>query len=84
MTASPRPCRLGLPADERSHARLMEAVAGTSGGLAGPTLAKLEGRHRGGGNTLRAAVLGANDGLVSNTSLVMGVAGAAVNEHVLC
>jgi VIT1/CCC1 family predicted Fe2+/Mn2+ transporter len=41
-------------------------------------LARLEGRHRAvGGNALRAAVLGANDGLVSNLSLVMGVAGAA-------
>lgn len=30
-----------------------------------------------GGGTLRAAVFGVNDGLVSNTSLVMGVAGAA-------
>jgi vacuolar iron transporter family protein len=39
-------------------------------------LAQLEGRHRTGGNALRAAVLGANDGLVSNLSLVMGVAGA--------
>jgi VIT1/CCC1 family predicted Fe2+/Mn2+ transporter len=29
-----------------------------------------------GGNALRASVLGANDGLVSNLSLVMGVAGA--------
>jgi VIT1/CCC1 family predicted Fe2+/Mn2+ transporter len=72
----------GLPADERSHARIMRAVAG-QGGLAGPTLAMLEGRHRGGGNTLRAAVLGANDGLVSNLSLVMGVAGAAATERTL-
>ena len=32
-------------------------------------------RHRAqSGNTLRAAVLGANDGLVSNVSLVMGMA----------
>lgn len=69
----------GLPADERSHALLMRAAAG-KGGLPGPTLALLEGRHRGGGNTLRAAVLGANDGLVSNLSLVMGVAGAAVSQ----
>jgi VIT1/CCC1 family predicted Fe2+/Mn2+ transporter len=30
---------------------------------------------------LRAAVLGANDGLVSNLSLVMGVAGAAPSAH---
>jgi VIT1/CCC1 family predicted Fe2+/Mn2+ transporter len=46
-------------------------------GLAGEDVARLEGRHRAaGGNALRAAVLGANDGLVSNFSLVMGVAGA--------
>ncbi len=39
-------------------------------------------RHRTqSGNTLRAAVLGANDGLVSNVSLVMGMAGAAANDH---
>ncbi len=73
---------VGLPVDERSHARLMQAVAG-KGGLPGPTLAMIEGRHRGGGNTLRAAVLGANDGLVSNMSLVMGVAGAATDERIL-
>jgi VIT1/CCC1 family predicted Fe2+/Mn2+ transporter len=34
-----------------------------------------------GGNALRAAVLGANDGLCSNLSLVMGVAGASVDSH---
>lgn len=34
-----------------------------------------------GGNTLRASVLGANDGLVSNVSLVMGMAGAATGNH---
>lgn len=39
-------------------------------------------RHRTqSGNTLRAAVLGANDGLVSNVSLVMGMAGAAAGDH---
>jgi vacuolar iron transporter family protein len=39
-------------------------------------------RHGGGsGNTLRASVLGANDGLVSNVSLVMGMAGAAAGNH---
>jgi VIT1/CCC1 family predicted Fe2+/Mn2+ transporter len=40
------------------------------------------GRHAAqSGNTLRAAVLGANDGLVSNASLVMGMAGAATGDH---
>jgi vacuolar iron transporter family protein len=71
----------GLPTDERSHARIIEAAASTGRGLAGPELAVLEGRHRGGGNSLRAAVLGANDGLVSNLSLVMGVAGASAAAH---
>jgi VIT1/CCC1 family predicted Fe2+/Mn2+ transporter len=36
-----------------------------------------------GGNALRAAVLGANDGLVSNLSLVMGVAGAGLESRVI-
>jgi VIT1/CCC1 family predicted Fe2+/Mn2+ transporter len=42
------------------------------------------GRHRTqSGNTLRAAVLGANDGLVSNASLVMGMVGAASGDHAI-
>jgi VIT1/CCC1 family predicted Fe2+/Mn2+ transporter len=74
----------GLPADERSHARVIEAAASTGHGMPGPALAALEGRHRGtGGNALRAAVLGANDGLVSNLSLVMGVAGAVSAQHTI-
>jgi len=41
--------------------------------------AALQASHRSiSGNTIRAAVLGANDGLVSNLSLVAGVAGAAL------
>jgi VIT1/CCC1 family predicted Fe2+/Mn2+ transporter len=71
-----------LPAEERSHARLLQAIGGEQrGGLQGPALARLEGRHRAAsGNSLRAAVLGANDGLVSNFSLVMGVAGAQLDN----
>ena len=69
----------GLPAAERSHNRVVQALAESfPGGAAGGTLARLEGRHRAGGNALRAAVLGANDGLVSNFSLVMGIAGAEI------
>jgi VIT1/CCC1 family predicted Fe2+/Mn2+ transporter len=71
-----------LPTDERSHARVIQAAVSTGQGLAGASVATIEGRHRGGGgNSLRAAVLGANDGLVSNLCLVMGVAGAAVAPH---
>jgi VIT1/CCC1 family predicted Fe2+/Mn2+ transporter len=39
------------------------------------------GASSGSGNALRAAVLGANDGLVSNLSLVMGVAGASLSSQ---
>ena len=76
--AQPEAVSAGLPADERSHSRVIAAMARPPhGGLSGGALAQLEGRHRSaGGNALRAAVLGANDGLVSNLSLVMGVAGA--------
>ena len=67
-------------AHQQGFARAVQSAARSVGGLPGATLAQLEGRHRaGGGNALRAAVLGANDGLVSNLSLVMGVAGAAVS-----
>jgi VIT1/CCC1 family predicted Fe2+/Mn2+ transporter len=81
----PEAVAVGMPAMERSHARIIEAL-GTENpqGLSGGTLARIEGRHRGfGGNALRAAVLGANDGLCSNLSLVMGVAGAALNAHAI-
>ncbi|HUB98027.1 MAG TPA: VIT1/CCC1 transporter family protein [Stellaceae bacterium] len=75
----------GMPAAERSHARIIGAVSRpVSQGISGGTLASLEGRHRSlGGNALRAAVLGANDGLVSNLSLVMGVAGAALQPRAI-
>lgn len=74
----------GLPQDERSHARILQTIAsGLPQGMQGSALAKLEGRHRSGGNALRAAVLGANDGLVSNLSLVAGVAGATVDNNTL-
>ncbi len=76
-----------LPADERSHARLFQEIGRKAKGLStaeGVDIARIEGRHRGAsGNTLRALVLGANDGLVSNLSLVMGVAGAAPGRDVV-
>ena len=70
----PEAAGTGMPADERSHARVLREL---TSGMEGGSLARFEGRHRAvGGNALRAAVLGANDGLVSNFSLVMGIAGA--------
>jgi len=42
-------------------------------------------RHQssGAGNTLRAAVFGVNDGLVSNAALILGVAGAAADSSII-
>ena len=72
-----------MSTDEKSHARLISAAStGPESGLSGSGVAQAEGRHKSsGGNALRAAVLGANDGLVSNLSLVMGVAGASLSGH---
>jgi len=71
-----------MPAEERSHARVFGYLARTSTGVEGKEVARIEGRHRaGGGNALRAGVLGVNDGLVSVFSLVMGVAGAGVGSR---
>jgi len=73
-----------MPAQERSHARVLKAMLKHSEGVPGAELARVEGRHRNvGGNALRAAVLGANDGLCSNLALVMGVAGASTNSHAI-
>ncbi len=74
----------GLPRHERSHARVFRQLAKADHGLEGSAVARFEGRHRAaGGNALRAGVLGANDGLVSVFSLVMGVAGAGVEGRTI-
>ncbi len=71
-----QPDASALAGEERGHAAVLQAAVSRRG-LAGPEIARSERWHRrGGGNELRAAVLGANDGLVSNLCLVMGVAGA--------
>ncbi len=64
---------------EHNHLNIIEAVNNNKAlNVSGGLLSKFESRHKSvGGNALRAAVLGSNDGLVSNMSLVMGVAGAA-------
>ncbi len=84
-TTQPEAAGTDLPAQEQSHARLLRVITGPlQGGLEGGALAQFEGRHRAaGGNALRAAVLGANDGLTSNLSLIMGVAGANLAENTI-
>ncbi len=55
------------------------------GGHSAPIAGNIEHRHRGlgGGGNLRAAVFGINDGLVSNASLIFGVAGASSDPAVV-
>lgn len=62
---------------ETNHVKILRALLEQQPKVTGSNLTKFESRHRSvGGNALRAAVLGGNDGLVSNFSLVMGIAGA--------
>lgn len=73
----------GMAADEQSHARVFDtAVEASRAGRTASMLDRLLGRRYAvSGNALRAAVLGANDGLVSNLSLVMGAAGASFDSR---
>src|SRR6267378_3185302 len=73
-----------LSSEEQGHAAVVQAVAAGARPSAaiGTDIARAERWHRGGaGNELRAAVLGANDGLVSTFCLIMGVAGAGVEPR---
>ncbi|MBS0376359.1 MAG: VIT1/CCC1 transporter family protein [Proteobacteria bacterium] len=54
----------------------------TAGHAMPTTVEDIGRRHRGvGGGNLRAAVFGVNDGLLSNASLILGVAGAGVDAR---
>jgi VIT1/CCC1 family predicted Fe2+/Mn2+ transporter len=71
-----------MAAQEAMHGKVVAALRG--GNTAGGRIAASEGRHRAGiGGALRAAVFGVNDGLVSNFSLVMGVAGGTPNKSIV-
>ncbi|MDR5827911.1 VIT1/CCC1 transporter family protein [Caballeronia sp. LP006] len=73
--------------DEQRHASVVQAMAnsGMPAASQGADIAQGESWHRGvsSGNDLRAAVLGANDGLVSNFCLIMGVAGAGTGNKAI-
>lgn len=73
--------QIPITGDEGNHVKILQALLKNKSGVSGEQLSRIEGRHKTvGGNALRAAVLGANDGLVSNLSLVMGVAGATSGQ----
>jgi len=71
-----------LSGAEGNHVLILQSLMANKRGMGGEQLGRIEGKHKTvGGNALRAAVLGANDGLVSNMSLVMGVAGATDGDQ---
>ncbi|MFT3752442.1 MAG: VIT1/CCC1 transporter family protein [Paludibacter sp.] len=69
--------KLEITGAETNHVKILWSILENDKNISGAQHAKFEKRHRSvGGNAIRAAVLGGNDGLVSNFSLVMGIAGA--------
>lgn len=67
---------------ETSHVKVLRSILEREKNVTGPHISRFESRHRSvGGNAIRAAVLGGNDGLISNFSLVMGMAGATTGEE---
>lgn len=76
-----------MSADEHHHAGVVQAMADADKPKAskGVEIVTAESWHKGvaSGNDLRAAVLGANDGLVSNFCLLMGVAGAGTGNKAI-
>lgn len=75
----------GLAAEERGHRRVLSTLRAGARGATVPDgiLAREQWHHRGQSGSLRAAVFGVNDGLVSNFSLVMGIAGADVGANLV-
>jgi VIT1/CCC1 family predicted Fe2+/Mn2+ transporter len=70
-----------ITGSETNHVKILRSLLDNESKVTGANLAKFESKHRSvGGNALRAAVLGGNDGLVSNFSLVMGIAGATSGQ----
>lgn len=68
----------GLAAEEREHAEVLEGMKAEPLN-ARRDLLERERWHRSRAGSIRAAVFGINDGLVSNVSLVLGVAAADVS-----
>jgi VIT1/CCC1 family predicted Fe2+/Mn2+ transporter len=72
----------GLPAEERGHRRAL-AMLETGPRGAAAVLAREGWHRRSGSGSLRAAVFGVSDGLVSNLGLVMGLAGAQAEPRMV-
>ncbi len=72
---------LPVTGTEGNHVQILRSILEQQTRVSGAQLSRMEKRHRSvGGNAIRAAVLGGNDGLVSNFSLVMGISGATEGQ----
>ncbi len=81
ITGARRKTRSKGSVSDTAHVTILKNILQGDYKMSGTDLVRFEKRHRSvGGNTLRAAVLGGNDGLVSNFSLVMGIAGATSEQ----
>jgi VIT1/CCC1 family predicted Fe2+/Mn2+ transporter len=69
--------------EERAHRQVLSGMSAKGGDSARGLIASRERWHRGGGRagSIRAAIFGMNDGLLSNLSLMLGVAGAGVEPR---
>lgn len=71
-----------IDGNESNHVTILRTILEKEKKVTGQQLSRFESRHRSvGGNAIRAAVLGGNDGLVSNFSLIMGIAGATAGQE---
>jgi VIT1/CCC1 family predicted Fe2+/Mn2+ transporter/rubrerythrin len=72
----------GFPAAERSHSRTLQLMMQENAAAGASSIVKAERWHsQDYGGSLRAAVFGVNDGLISNFGLVMGIAGTNVEPR---
>jgi VIT1/CCC1 family predicted Fe2+/Mn2+ transporter len=74
-----------LADEEREHHKALSGMSAGQPTEARAIIAQRERWHRNGGRagSIRAAIFGMNDGLLSNLSLVLGVAGAGAEPHQL-
>ncbi len=81
VISSKKKNRQPITGSETTHVTILRNILEKEEKVTGQQLSKFEKKHRSvGGNAIRAAVLGGNDGLVSNFSLIMGIAGATAGQ----
>jgi len=74
---------VAIAREEREHREVLSGMTPAGSGTARAIISTRERWHRGGGRagSIRAAIFGMNDGLLSNLSLMLGVAGAGVETR---